>query len=437
MPRLFILIAILFLPVAYLLGLVVASKNTLLEWEQPVKVIGTDTPVAVRATNVHGVRAFTATLVQGGKKYPVFSKSEGAIRWSFFRKAENPRSYQFEAGSKVAAGLTDGKAELVVEAVSNDLWAKRTRLAQPVEVNTKPPALQVDDTQIVMAQGGAGAVAFFVSGYWTEAGVRMGKYQFRSFPNPGAKDPSRRICVFAVPHDLAGGEKPVVFARNPAGVEVTAPIKSDLDRKKFRTRDLELPQSFVDKVLQELDAGGTGDVVDRFRRINNDMRKANNQTLYELRLKTEDRPLFTEAFRQLANSAVQAQFCDYRKYKYQGKQIDEQVHLGFDLASTKHADVVAANDGKVVFAAPLGIYGNAVVVDHGLGVQSLYAHLSAIKVKAGDAVKRGQLLGQSGATGMAGGDHLHFSMQVDGVAVNPLEWWDPAWIEKRLVSRYR
>jgi murein DD-endopeptidase MepM/ murein hydrolase activator NlpD len=430
-------ILIALLPVAYLLGLVLASKNTALEWEQPVKVIGTNTPVAVRAVNPHGVREFTAVLLQGGRQFPVFSKSEGAIRWSLFRKAENPRSYQFEAGSTVAPGLADGKAELVVEAVANDLWAKRTRLALPVEVNTKPPALQVDDTQIVMTQGGAGAVAFFVSGYWTEAGVRIGSYQFRSFPNPGAKDPSRRICIFAVPYDLPAGQKPVVFARNPAGVEVTAPVKHDLDRKRFRTRDLDLPQSFIDKVLQELDRGGTGDTVERFRRVNSEMRKANNQTLYDLRLKTEDHPLWTETFRQLANTAVQAQFCDYRKYKYQGKVIDEQVHLGFDLASTRHADVVAANDGRVIYAAPLGIYGNAVVVDHGLAVQSLYAHLSEIKVKVGDAVKRGQLLGQSGSTGLAGGDHLHFSMQVDGVAVNPLEWWDPAWIEKRLTSRYR
>ncbi|MBL8235107.1 MAG: M23 family metallopeptidase, partial [Bryobacterales bacterium] len=54
-----------------------------------------------------------------------------------------------------------------------------------------------------------------------------------------------------------------------------------------------------------------------------------------------------------------------------------------------------------------------------------------------DTVKRSQLIGQSGATGLAGGDHLHFSIQVDGISVNPLEWWDPAWIEKRLTSRFR
>ncbi|MBL8234936.1 MAG: M23 family metallopeptidase, partial [Bryobacterales bacterium] len=376
-------------------------------------------------------------LVQGGKPYPVFAKPEPPRRWSYFRKAENPRSYQFEVGSKAAPGLADGKAELVVEAVSNDLWAKRTRLVQPLEVNTKPPSVQVDDTQIVITQGGAGAVAFFVSGYWTEAGVRIGSYQFRSFPNPGSKDPMRRISIFAIPHDLPAGEKPVVFARNPAGVEVTAPIKHDLDRKKFRTREMDLPESFVGKVLTELDRGGSGDPVERFRRVNNELRKANNQTLHALRLKTEERPLWNGPFLQLANSAVQAQFCDYRKYKYEGKLIDEQVHLGFDLASTKHADVLAANDGKVIYAAPLGIYGNAIVVDHGLAVQSLYAHLSEIKVKVGDTVKRSQLIGQSGATGLAGGDHLHFSIQVDGVSVNPLEWWDPAWIEKRLTSRFR
>ena len=79
-------------------------------------------------------------------------------------------------------------------------------------------------------------------------------------------------------------------------------------------------------------------------------------------------------------------------------------------------------------ASWLGIYGNCVIIDHGMGVQSLYGHLSSFDVKVGDTVTRGQIVGRSGMTGLAGGDHLHFTMLVGGRMVNPVEWWDPHWI---------
>ena len=111
-------------------------------------------------------------------------------------------------------------------------------------------------------------------------------------------------------------------------------------------------------------------------------------------------------------------FADHRTYFYENKEIDQQVHLGFDLAVTSAVPVVAANKGRVVNADFLGIYGNCVILDHGMGVQSLYAHLSSIDVKVGDTVEKGQTLGRSGMTGLAGGDHLHFTMLVNGHPVN-------------------
>jgi murein DD-endopeptidase MepM/ murein hydrolase activator NlpD len=68
-------------------------------------------------------------------------------------------------------------------------------------------------------------------------------------------------------------------------------------------------------------------------------------------------------------------------------------------------------------------------------LQTIYGHLSRIDVKPGDTVAKHQTMGLSGQTGMAGGDHLHFSMQVDGVQVNPVEWWDEHWIHDRILSK--
>ena len=160
------------------------------------------------------------------------------------------------------------------------------------------------------------------------------------------------------------------------------------------------------------------DLVGSFLAINRDLRRENAETIAAYARKSAPQILWKGAFAQLGNSQVEALFADHRTYVYQGKEIDRQVHLGFDLAVTANVPVLAANDGRVLHADYLGIYGNCVILDHGFGVQTLYGHLSSIDVKAGDAVHKLQPLGRSGMTGLAGGDHLHFTMLVDGRPVS-------------------
>lgn len=428
------IILILALPIGYLAALAARSTPTELKLQDHIKVIGTNTPIRIVAVNPHGIRRFTAVLEQDGKSYPVFERQEPARRWAVIRKVEDRRTYTFEAGSKAAPGLRDGKVMLRMEAVSNDLLARREPLQMELEVNTKPPAVSVDEGQHYITLGGSEVVAFTVAGYWTEAGVRVGKYTFRSFPMPGANSPNRRICFFAYPYDAPEGTVPIVYTRNPTGAEATARFWNKVTRKKFRTREIVVGDAFLNKIFADLDPGGSGNPVARFMKINNEMRQANAQTLASFRDVTAGKILWNGPFIQLANSSVEAQFCDFRKYFYHGQSVDQQVHLGFDLAVTARTPVVAANDGKVIHAGPLGIYGNTIVIDHGLGLQSLYAHLSEIQAKAGSDAKKGQVIGKSGATGLAGGDHLHYGMQVDGVPVNPVEWWDAHWIKDRVLS---
>ncbi|HEX4170027.1 MAG TPA: M23 family metallopeptidase, partial [Bryobacteraceae bacterium] len=102
---------------------------------------------------------------------------------------------------------------------------------------------------------------------------------------------------------------------------------------------------------------------------------------------------------------------------------------------TRNMPVTAANSGRVIFADRLGIYGNCVILDHGYSLQTLYGHMSRIDVKVGDMVTKEQHLGVSGATGMAFGDHVHFSMLIAGIQVNPIEWWDEHWIKDRILSK--
>jgi murein DD-endopeptidase MepM/ murein hydrolase activator NlpD len=145
--------------------------------------------------------------------------------------------------------------------------------------------------------------------------------------------------------------------------------------------------------------------------------------------------LWNERFLQMPNTQVMSTFADRRTYLYEGRPVDEQTHLGYDLASTRRASVPAANNGIVVLARYFGIYGNAVVIDHGFGLMSLYGHLSSIAVSEGEEVARGQSVGRSGQSGLAGGDHLHFTMLLQGLPVNPVQWWDAHWIRDRLSTK--
>jgi murein DD-endopeptidase MepM/ murein hydrolase activator NlpD len=188
------------------------------------------------------------------------------------------------------------------------------------------------------------------------------------------------------------------------------------------------------KVVGELDPGGTGNLVDRFVRLNRQLRRENSQTIYNLRTNTEKKILWSGPFIPVKGTR-ESFFADRRNYVYNGRKVDEQVHLGYDLAQTQNSPVKAANSGKVIYADRLGLYGNCVIIDHGYSLQSLYGHMSKLLVKVGDTVAKEQQIGVSGATGMAFGDHVHFSMMISGIQVDPKEWWDEHWIHDRILSK--
>jgi murein DD-endopeptidase MepM/ murein hydrolase activator NlpD len=428
---LIMLVALIATPIATLFFL---SAHTRLAFDPQPKDIGVNTMVAVRVSNPHGVRRFTASIQQNGASTVLMESKKPADRVKFWLAQVPDQDVDFQAGSKEAPNLKEGKARLVVEAQSNDFRGVEDTISTDVDVVLRPPSVSADGFQHYINQGGSEMVLITPSGSWIEAGVRVGHDTYRSFPIAGG---TQRLALFAYPWDMPIDTAPVVFAKNSSGGEATARFWFKIFPKKFRMRDLTIDDKFLDKVVNQIEPGGSGDLLTRFLKINGEMRRANNKTLADLRFKTADKFLWTEPFQQLANSKVESEFADVRSYIYQGKKVDQQVHLGFDLAVSAHTPVLASNDGKVVWAAPLGIYGNCIVVDHGYSLQSIYGHLSSLAVKEGDTVKRGQEMGKSGSTGLAGGDHLHYSMQVKGVEVNPVEWWDAHWIKDHVQDRLK
>ena len=414
--------------VVVLLAVVVRSTPPAVDLAPPVTVLGPSTPISVHVRDRHGVRKVAAFVVQNGARYQVWEDLQPS--------ALKDSTLSFTAGAKTTPQLKDGKAKLIVEAVSNDSLRRTGRRQAELTVVTRPPSVSADSDQHYLYLGMADLATFTVSGTWTQAGVRVGDEEFRAWRMPSGQPGMFSLYAFA--WNMSPGTVPVVFASNGPGSDVTSPLVVQFPKReqpKYVTHDLQVSDAFLQKVVSELDPNGAGEPVERFVRVNSEMRRNNNQTLSDLRLKTADRFLWSRPFIRQANSQTEASFAEVRNYIYQGKKIDQQVHLGYDLAVTQNVGVQASNDGKVVYAAPLGIYGNCIVLDHGYGLQSIYGHLSRIDVHDGDMVKQGQVMGLSGQTGMAGGDHIHFAMQLDGVQIDPKEWWDPHWIKDHVAKR--
>ena len=423
-----LIVVVFALVVLLLVFLLARSATPLVELPSAVVSLGQATPITVHIRDPRGIRSVRAFVEQNGARYQVFEMAE---------PSKSPDStWNFTAGVKATPQLQAGNAKLIVEATSNDLLKKTGRVERDVTVVTQPPTVSVDSQQHYLYRGMADLATFNVSGGWSEAGVRVGDQKFRAWPMPGGNPGLFSLYAFAwnMPTDTV----PLVYAANGAGNDVTSPLVVVFPKKeqpKYTVHDLQVSDAFLNKVINELDPNGMGDSVTRFLRINSEMRRADNKTLSDLQFKTADRFLWSRPFIRQPHSQTESSFAEVRNYIYQGKKIDQQVHLGYDLAVTQHVGVEASNDGKVVYAAPLGIYGNCIVVDHGYGLQTIYGHLSRIDVREGDTVKQGQVMGRSGQTGMAGGDHIHFAMQLDGVQIDPKEWWDAHWIKDHIARR--
>lgn len=404
-----------------------SGAETKLKLPRPVMAIGPSTEVLVEVDAPHGVKEFSATVSQNGQRAEVYQDKT--------RTAQRVGAYEFSVGQKQAPFLKEGPAQLVMSASSNDFRGETSKLTRDVQVVLRPPTVSADRLQHYVNQGGAELVTLEVGGNWTDAGVRVANYTAGSFAMPGQPDASsHRFSLFPFPWNVSANTTPLAFARNAAGMEATATFWTKVFAEKFRASTINVTDRDLQKVVGELDPNGPGTLLERFVKLNREMRRANAQTIYELRNKTEHKILWSGAFIPV-KGARESFFADRRTYVYRGKKFDEQVHLGYDLAQTMNSPVKAANSGVVIYADRLGLYGNCVILDHGYSLQSLYGHMSKLLVKVGDRVGKEQQIGISGATGMAFGDHVHFSMMIAGVQVDPKEWWDEHWIHDRILSK--
>ena len=376
-----------------------------------------------------GLNSIEVVAVQGEKTFPVFSENYGS----------ETRFREIELGLQDAP-LKDGSFELRVTATDHSVYhfgagnaAEETFV---LEFDSRAPVLSVATSAHNLNQGGSALIVYTVSEEVDRTGVMVGDYFFPGY----LQESGNYACFFALPYHTSPKQfAPELIVEDRAGNERRTDFYHHVNPRSFPSGRINLDERFL-KTLQprfEPFFPEAATPLDLFLKVNRELRKENVEALRDFGRQTDSGPLWEGVFLRQPNAAHLGGFAAARSYFYEGKEVDQQTHLGVDLASVAQAPIPAANAGKVVHADDLGIYGKCVIIDHGMGLQSLYGHLSRIDVEKGETIAKGRIIGTSGATGLAGGDHLHFEIILSGMSVNPVEWWDPAWLKNNVVDKLK
>ena len=377
-----------------------------------------------------GLKSVGVTLLAGGSEYTLASEE--------YAQPLTEKRITLALASKLA-GVKEGPAVLRVSARDASLWnyfhGNETVIQKNLTIDVTPPGIELVADDRYVNSGGVGVIVYKASADTVTSGVRIGNHFFPGFQGQIKGHADHFIAFFAHAYNVPPDAKAVLVATDKAGNTKEMPLAYELKDVKYRKSTIAISDKFLRNKMAPLlnDVGARqGMPKDVFVAVNKKLRKENEDKIAAITKKTTPAMLWRGAFSQLSNSKVEANFADERTYTYNNETIDTSHHLGYDLSVTKHYPVEAANSGAVAFVGDLGIYGNTVILDHGLGLFTLYGHLSSIDVKAGDPVKQGQIIGKTGETGLAAGDHLHYGVYLDGVAVLPVEWWDSKWIRDNI-----
>ncbi len=429
------------LSVFWILMLRLEGGDPSIKLELPSSSIGVSYELKVSVTDEKSsIRRIWIGLLKDGEEIDLFKKEfpfpELFSGWKIHKESFNiliePKKL----------GITDGKA--ILRIVSWDYsWSglgngNRAYVENNIMIDTMPPEIDILSKTHNLSQGGAGLVIYRISEQCPKSGVYVGE---NFFPGHSGYFKDQDIFLAFIAFYYKQGPETQIFAKaiDKAGNSTRAGFPYYIKKKKFKKDVINISDKFLNWKIPEFESYLPKDsktsVVDNFLMINRKMREENYKEIAELGEKTEKVIYWNGGFLRLPQAARRAGFADYRTYKYKGRIIDHQTHLGIDLASISHSKVPASNKGKVVFAGYMGIYGRTVIIDHGFGLLSMYSHLSRTDVKKGQIVSKGENIGRTGSTGLAGGDHLHFAMLVHNTFVNPIEWWDAAWIENNISAK--
>jgi len=440
-PTIVLIGIVLFIWVVWLSVARLEGKAPVLDFDVPLTTISASQELSfVVSDEGNGLRRIWVGLLKDGKDVVLLEKHFPS--GNLFRGGSVHRETIDLLIEPRKLGITDGEAtfRLVVRDFSWRRWrnGNRTYIEKTVSIDTRPPAVDVLSSMHNISQGGAGLVVYRLSEESPGSGVHVGDHFYPGYSG-NFRDKSIFMTFFALNYDQGSQTEMYIEALDVAGNTTRAGFRHHIRKGEFEKDVIDITDNFLGWKMPEFaieaPAGAAAPMVEKFLRINRELREESLETFDDL-ARTTDPVLYWEGgFLRLPRSSRKAGFADHRDYRYNGRSIDRQVHQGIDLASVSHSPVPAANEGKVVFAGTIGIYGKTVVIDHGFGLLSTYSHLSGIVAEKGQMVSRGDTIGRTGTTGLAGGDHLHFGMLIHDTFVNPVEWWDAAWIRNNITLK--
>jgi len=382
-----------------------------------------------------GLKEIGAYIEQDNKKFTIFAKSFSHSLQQGTKKTKETVKIDVIPAK---LGLHDGPAFLVIYARDNSLWhwgkGNYAEHKYSVLIDTTPPTVEVLTRSHNIAVGGSVLTIYRSPEPLVKHGVKANNFFFA-----GVQWKGLYLCLFAYPYNAPPEMLFRIVCQDKAGNRGEGGFYYHIIHPWFKRDTINITDSFLHAKMPEFWAiypKLRGKFLETFLKVNTELRARTDAEIKKICQTFTPYPLFDGAFLRM-KGATRATFGDKRSYYYKGKKIGTSVHMGVDIASIAHAPVPAANNGIVVYKGYLGVYGNAVIIDHGLGLFSLYGHLSSFLVNEGQQVKKGDIIGYTGATGLAGGDHLHFSMLVQGVYVNPIEWWDKHWVKNNILDKMK
>lgn len=438
-----LLVVVVLVPIAWILVVRFEGEKPAVDIRLASSSLGLSQELVVSLSDSKsGLRDVWVGIVKDGKDYILLKKEFPGS--GFIGAGERDKESFAVVLEPKSLGISDGPATLRI--VTRDYsWrggfdGNQTLVEKPVTIDTKPPAISVLTRFHNIAQGGAGLAIYRISEPCSGAGVYVGEDYYPGYSGY-FKDANIWLAFFALRYDQGSKTKMFVQAVDTAGNRSVSGIPRYVIRKRFSKDALNISDRFLSQKMPEFhnEIPNSADLspLEMFLKVNRELRRVNYEKIVDVVQQSDPALHWKDAFLRLPNSARRAGFADHREYRYHGKLIDEQVHLGIDLASLARSPVPASNNGRIVCGERIGIYGNTVIIDHGFGLFSMYSHLSDITVEKGQSVAGGDIIGHTGTTGLAGGDHLHYGIMIHHTFVNPVEWWDASWIENNVLVKIR
>ncbi|MBX1886811.1 M23 family metallopeptidase [Campylobacter peloridis] len=334
--------------------------------------------------------------------------------------------------------------KLIIEASDSSFWnfflGNKAVKEVKVIIDTNKPFVEILDNSYQIEQGGVGSVVFKANDENLQEVYILNDKEKKFKAIPFVK---QGYYAALIPWDAKDEHfRAYVVAVDKAGNINKQRIRYYFANKKYRVSNIKVSDRFLDGKIQNLAqqyAPKDRELsrLEKFKFVNEDLRASNEVLIHDITSKVPDtmvNDFKINLFIPLKNGKKVADFADHRFYSYNNQPFSSSYHMGLDIASIKEAPIISNNDGEVVFVQENGIYGLNIIIYHGFGIYTLYGHCTNVKVSVGDRVRAGDVIGTTGTTGLALGDHVHFGVLVQGVEVRPEQWQDAKWIKDNIYS---